>query len=262
MPFTPSHAIVALPFVRTPLVPAGIAVGAMAPDLPLFVRGVGLGYGTLHDLRWIPATVAIALVLLLVWRLLLRPAARTLAPRWLGSRLPEEWDRGIRGGLRETFPGVRGVLWLLLALALGVVSHIVWDAFTHEGRVGSDLVPAVAEAWGPLPGYKWLQYGSGVVGVLVLLIAGVVWLSHRAEGTVRPAPFAVRLVWWVSLPIALVVAVVVGLVVHGPLDHEFTVQHLAYRTLPPACAVWAAGTLVLAVILQVRAAGRVVPADR
>ena len=38
MPFTPSHAVVALPFVRTPLVPAAIAVGAMAPDLPLFVR--------------------------------------------------------------------------------------------------------------------------------------------------------------------------------------------------------------------------------
>ena len=40
MPFTPSHAVVALPFLRTPLVPAAIAVGAMTPDLPLFVRGI------------------------------------------------------------------------------------------------------------------------------------------------------------------------------------------------------------------------------
>lgn len=39
MPFTPSHAIVALPFVRSPLAPAAVAVGAMAPDLPLFTRG-------------------------------------------------------------------------------------------------------------------------------------------------------------------------------------------------------------------------------
>ena len=38
MPLTPSHAVVALPFVRTPLLPAAIAVGAMAPDLPLFLR--------------------------------------------------------------------------------------------------------------------------------------------------------------------------------------------------------------------------------
>ena len=33
MPFTPSHAVVALPFIRSPLVPAAIAVGAMTPDL-------------------------------------------------------------------------------------------------------------------------------------------------------------------------------------------------------------------------------------
>ena len=79
MPFTPSHAVVALPFVRTPLIPAAIAVGSMAPDLPLFVRGLPLGYGQTHDLAWIPATLVLALALLLVWRCILRPASRELA---------------------------------------------------------------------------------------------------------------------------------------------------------------------------------------
>jgi hypothetical protein len=58
MPFTPSHAVIALPFVRTPLVPAAIAIGAMAPDLPLFVRGLPLHYGVTHSFAWLPATVA------------------------------------------------------------------------------------------------------------------------------------------------------------------------------------------------------------
>ncbi|MGK3950645.1 DUF4184 family protein, partial [Microbacterium sp. K2] len=48
MPFTPSHALVALPFIRTPLVPAAIAIGAMTPDLPLFLRGIGLPYSFTH----------------------------------------------------------------------------------------------------------------------------------------------------------------------------------------------------------------------
>ena len=74
MPFTPSHAVVALPFLRTPLVPAAIAVGAMSPDLPLFLRGMPLHYGMTHSLVWLPLTIADALVLLLVWRCLLRPA--------------------------------------------------------------------------------------------------------------------------------------------------------------------------------------------
>ena len=75
MPFTPSHAVLALPFVRTPLAPAAVAVGAMTPDLPLFVRGLPVTYGLTHDLRWLPVTAMLALALLLLWRALLRPAA-------------------------------------------------------------------------------------------------------------------------------------------------------------------------------------------
>ena len=101
MPFTPSHAVVALPFVRTPLVPAAIAIGAMAPDLPLFVRGLPLHYGRTHDLMWLPVTLVFALGLLLVWRSLLRPAVRELSPTWLAVRLPGEWDRAAMSALRD-----------------------------------------------------------------------------------------------------------------------------------------------------------------
>ncbi|MDQ4215873.1 DUF4184 family protein [Microbacterium sp. ASV81] len=256
MPFTPSHAIVALPFVRTPLVPAAIAVGAMTPDLPLFTRGIGIDYGTTHDLRGIPLTTAIALALLLVWRLLLRPACRPLAPLALAARLPQEWDRGARATLRETFPSAgRGIL-LLVALALGVASHILWDAFTHEGRLGSVLVPALGDPWGPLPGYKWLQHGSSIGGVLVLAITGLLWLRGRASGPVDPEPAAVRIVWWLSLPALLVPAILAGLVVYGPPTPGFTAQHLAYRTLPVACGIWAALTIVLVIVLRIRRAQR------
>src|SRR6188474_3890687 len=102
MPFTASHAVVALPFIRTPLIPAAIAVGSMAPDLPLFVRGLPLHYGRTHDLAWLSATLVLALALLLVWRCVLRPASRELSPTWLASRLPRGWDRGAAGALRDT----------------------------------------------------------------------------------------------------------------------------------------------------------------
>lgn len=42
--------------------------------------------------------------------------------------------------------------------------------------------------------------------------------------------------WWLSLPVMLIAAVLLGFAVYGPLTEEFTVQHLAYRTLP-----WPAG---------------------
>lgn len=250
MPFTPSHAIVALPFVRTPLVPAAVAVGAMAPDLPLFTRGLIVDYSVTHDLRWLPVTVIMALVLLLVWRVVLRPACRLLAPRVIGSRLPPEWDRGPGAVAVETFGSATRVVLLLVALAIGVVTHILWDAFTHEGRGGVALIPALDEQWGPLLGYKWLQYGSGIGGVLVLAIAGALWLRGRPRGPVRPAPLAVRLSWWLSLPVMLIAAVLLGFAVYGPLTEEFTVQHLAYRTLPLACGVWGVLTLVLILVIR------------
>jgi hypothetical protein len=268
MPFTPSHAVVALPFVRTPLVPAAVAVGAMAPDLPLFVRASPLGYGRTHDPAWIAATVLLALGLLLVWRCVLRPAVRELAPAPLGDRLPAEWDAGAAAALRSTFTqshgGGRGersarrspvlpVLLLLASLAVGVASHIAWDLFTHEGRWGTTAFPALEAGWGPLPGYKWLQHGSSVVGLVILAVWGGLWLARRpvAASVPRILPPIVRWIWWLSLPTVLAVAWLSGLAAMGPFDEAFTPQHLAYRVLPPACAVWGMLTIALAVTVQV-----------
>lgn len=254
MPFTPSHAVVALPFVRTPLIPAAIAVGAMTPDLPLFLRGTPLTYAITHDLRWIPLTMAVALVLLLVWRCVLRPAVRELSPRWAAARIPASWDGGAGVGWRETIPrSIGALLVLVLSLGLGVASHIAWDAFTHEGRVGVALIPALDEQWGPMLGLKWVQHGSSVLGLVVLAIVGVWWMQRRhAVAVERVSTDAVRAAAWISLPVVLAVAWVGGLVVLGPLTHTFTVAHLAYRVLPPACAVWAVGVVALCVMIQLR----------
>lgn len=262
MPFTPSHAVVALPFVRTPLVPAAIAIGAMTPDLPLFVRGLPLHYGVTHSFAWLPVTVVAALALLLVWRCVLRPAARELSPRWLAARLPAQWDAGAGLALRETLAiapagearvSWRGIVLLVVSLLLGVVSHIVWDLFTHEARWGTTVIPALATEWGPLPGYKWLQHGSSAIGLAIIGVWMLVWLRRRpaAASVPRVLPDAARWIWWGSLPFALGAAWGWGLAVLGPLDPGFTAAHLGYRVLPPACAFWGALTVLLCIAVQV-----------
>ena len=263
MPFTPSHAVVALPFVRTPLRPAAVAVGAMAPDLPLFLRGTPLSYHLTHT--DVAVSSVVALVLLALWYAVLRPAVRELSPAALARRLPVSWDRtgrAVWADLRRPRPSARFAGWrgdalfalvLALSLLIGVVSHIVWDAFTHESRWGVRLLPGLEAQWGPLLGYKWLQYGSGVAGLAVLMVAAAVWLHRRRpEPAARVLPGSVRAAWWCSLPLILAAAWVAGLAVHGPLDDEFTVAHLGYLVLPPACAVWGAITIGLALVVQGR----------
>ncbi|WP_396643421.1 DUF4184 family protein [Microbacterium sp.] len=269
MPFTPSHAVVALPFVRTPLVPAAIAVGAMTPDLPIFLRGFGLRYSATHTWSWLPVTVLVALGLLLVWRCVLRPAARDLVPRVLAERLPDGWDAGARESARETFalhrpdaaPGrisLASILLLVLSLALGVASHIAWDVFTHLDRWGLRAFPLLAEDWGPLPGYKWLQYGSSAIGLLIIGVWALGWLARRrAEPVSDRAPGLVRVVWWLSLPAFLVIAWVGGLAMFGPLEPGFGVEHLAYLVLPPTVGIWGGLTLVLAIVLQLMRRARI-----
>lgn len=253
MPFTPSHAVIALPFARSPLVPAAIAVGAMTPDLPLFLRGAGLSYGFTHGWSNIVWTTLVAFVLLLVWRMVLRPAAVELAPDAIADRLPDDWRRTGSEAALETI-SQRGIRWhpllLAISLVLGVLSHIGWDLFTHEGRWGVQAVPALQQMWGPLAGYKWLQHGSSVVGLLIIGVFAVLWLIRRpAVRRVRMLPAWVRWAWMLSLPALLVAAWAFGLAMLGPLDSSFTVQHLAYRVLPPASGLWGAVTIALSVVL-------------
>ena len=260
MPFTPSHAIVALPFTRTPLAPAAVAVGAMTPDLPLFLRGTAVDYGWTHDPAWLPVTVLLAAVLLLVWRCILRPAARELVPAFVACRLPAQWDAGAADAARETFSrrGVRrasatGILLLVAALAIGVASHLAWDAFSHEGRLGVELVPALNASWGSLPGYKWIQHGSSIIGLVVLAVWAALWWRRTPPQPLRRMtaewmPWA----WLAALPLALVAAWFIGLAVYGPLTPTFTTAHLAYRVLPPACAIWGVLTLLACGAVQLR----------
>ncbi|GAA3758597.1 DUF4184 family protein [Microbacterium kribbense] len=246
MPFTASHAVLALPFIRTPLLPAAIAVGAMAPDLPLFLRGTPLNYDLTHTNIAVSATLALALLVL--WYALLRPAVRGLSPHWLAARLPAEWDR-----MPPLPRRARRWVWLAVSLVLGVISHVAWDAFTHDGRGGVRLVPALDRPWGPLTGYKWLQHGSSALGLLVLATFAAVWLARRrpVAAVTGVLPTWLRWAGWLALAPILVTAWAIGFAAHGPFTAGYTPQHLAYQALPPACAVWAAVMVALCVVDRV-----------
>ncbi len=220
MPFTPCHAAAVLPLVRTPLLPSALVVGSMAPDAFYYVL-VRVPVQT-HTL-WAAVTVdvLVGVVLLGFWQLVLRRPVEAAAPAALRERLP------VRSGAPATAAGrLRLAALVLVSLAAGSVTHVVWDAFTHRGRWGSELVPWLGQVHGPLEGYRWAQYASTVVGAVVLLVWCVRWWRSTPRRPARApqravAPTHAALAWAVVVGTAAVVGLVAGseqLLGAGPPD--------------------------------------------
>lgn len=213
MPFTPSHAIVALPFARTPLPAGAVAIGAMAPDLPLFFPW-GPSYQLTHgfpSLLWV--SLPLALALYAVWRLAIRPAASgLLLPEALRARMPWAWDR-----VGRPVRPVRSAMLTVVAALIGVATHVFWDLFTHPDRLGSEWIPVLGETWAGVAGTTWLQHASSALGLAVLAIWAV--RAARTAGVVHrsdPSSVAVvRVAAWIAAGALLVGSFAVQLGVDG-----------------------------------------------
>jgi hypothetical protein len=173
MPFTPSHVAAVLPFARTPLLPAGLAIGAMMPDLFYYVP-IDIPRSFAHSwLGVVTVDLAFGIALFLAWQLVFRAPVFDFFPEWVRARIKA------RDRMPRALPTILTFAGLLIAsLLLGSTTHVLWDSFTHAGPTVDALGLGVAT--GPLPIYKWLQHASTVVGALAL-VGFVLWWRRRTR---------------------------------------------------------------------------------
>lgn len=185
MPFTPSHVAAALPFLRTPLLPAAVVVGTMAPDIPYYVP-LFVPRELSHSLLGlVTVDLVFGVIGALVWWIALREPVIDLMPRSIGTRVPAvgrlDW-RPADWGWPST------VVVLLLSALVGATTHLVWDSFTHPGWL-VDHVAFLRTRFGPLPLEKWLQHASSIAGLLIVAVWGVRRLRHTAPDAARLSRF-------------------------------------------------------------------------
>jgi len=201
----PSHAAAVLPLkVWRPRWFDGVALmtGSAAPDMYYVLTGFIVVPPThnLVGILWFGLPVA------LVTAGLVRLAAPTVAahlpsrPAWLA--MP---DYGVLGQVRHRW---YVAVWSAL---LGVLSHIVWDGFTHAPAAthgwGVRLLPALAVE--PVPGWPlWLlaQHASTVLGAAVALAVAVHIGRHRLLRAWHGRAPAVPRTPWVFWPVAGAIA--------------------------------------------------------
>ncbi|MFJ2868340.1 DUF4184 family protein [Kitasatospora sp. NPDC087314] len=195
MPFTLSHPAAVLPLLRAagergPLVASALVAGSMAPDVPFFAESLlpGVyGHGGLTHRWWAVPTldVAIAGALVVGWHGLLRaPLVALLPDRWAGAAEALTVRRPA-GGVLGTGALRTGAAWFAASAAIGAATHVGWDAFTHEGRLGVRLLPVLDRQVAGTPLYSALQYGSSALALAAM--AGWAARAVRAVEPVRPA---------------------------------------------------------------------------
>ena len=198
MPFTPSHAAAVLPFLRSPLPASALVIGSLTPDLPFYLP-VEFPWATHTALAVVTTDLLLGIAAWAVWHGLLAEPALAAAPLSLRGRIP-----GPAPGLGARLASASRVGWTLVALAVGAATHVAWDVFTHPRRWGPEHIPLLAQNWGPLPGYRWLQYGTSVVGGAVLLVWFLHWWRRTPSrpGGHRPG---VRWAWLLLAAVGVVV---------------------------------------------------------
>jgi hypothetical protein len=186
---------VVLPLQGLGLPLSALVMGALAPDVPVYLP-VEVSYRTTHSGPGVAVDVVIGVVLLWLWCALLRDAVVDLTP-CLRRRAPAEARLGRRA-------------WLLapLAVAVGAGSHVLWDSATHDWGFLVHELAFLREGYGAIPLYRWLQHSSTVAGSVVVAAYGVLRLGRRPV-----VPRAGRVgrsgLWLVPVPLtSLFVAIV------------------------------------------------------
>lgn len=188
MPFTPTHILAVLPLwpVRRYLPFVALVIGSMVPDLPLFFPIVG--YNETHVTRGaLLYCLPLGLGSYLIFECVMRRPMTELLPRWVRNRLRPD------AGLPSFTTRVQYVWWLLgvsLAIVISAITHQIWDAFTHQGRWGTEVIIGLNAKFTlvgiEMAGYKWLQYGSTLIGLPLLITLAAITLKRTKPITQVP----------------------------------------------------------------------------
>jgi hypothetical protein len=209
MPFTISHAAVVLPFsrllARWRLLSAAV-IGAMVPDFGLLFPWRVYRFETHSVTALLTFCLPVGMATYWVFQYMVKTPMLEVLPEGAYARWRPFSSRAYIHNGRQWILAAFGVL-------VGAVTHLVWDAFTHENARGIRMIPwledpVVGIGRHRVAGVQLMQDGSSLLGLVIVI--GLVWYGlRRGRDTPvpsRPLRSAERRAW-----VAIYVAAAVGL---------------------------------------------------
>lgn len=214
MPFTAAHPAIVLPFSRSRYLSAtGLIAGSVAPDFEYFFKlGVESYYShTLPAVLYYDVPVAALLALLF----------HRVVKTNLVNNLPPFFQHRLRPMLELDFVAFVKERWVtfLVSALFGVLSHLLWDSFTHNGGYFAQLFSDhYNRIFIPYDGVRYplfyaLQQISTAVGLAVVLLYVLLMKP-------QPGPVArVRFLYWIIFLLITGATVALRFTIH-PSDYE------------------------------------------
>ena len=251
MPYAFAHPVAVIPLHKAlgrASVPSALAIGSVIPDawyfIPLVTRPDSHGALGLF-LFCLPA----GLLAYLAYHIVFKAPLLALLPAALAGRLRA-----------FTAAGVPRAAWaaVLLSLALGSLTHLLWDAFTHHGRL-SRVWPVLEMEIMRIGGhevvlFQLLQHASTLLGAAVL-----VWWVARKLRSVKPVharavPGRERIALLALLVAVPVVAFAATVSAGAPTDGWSIEEARRLARAGAVTALWVLGLLATAYCVAWKAA--------
>ena len=223
MPFTISHAALVLPFSRLLArwrLLSAVVIGAMVPDFGLFFPWHMHRFETHSAIALLTFCLPVGMATYWIFQYLIKAPVMEVLPegayaRWRPFSSPAD------------FSSVRQ--WILAACGVlaGAVTHLVWDAFTHENARGIRMIPWLEEPVDigahHMAGVRLLQDGSSLIGLAIVLGLVAYGLRRGRDQPVRdrPLPAAERRAW-VLIYVGAALALSVVWWLWEPVGHSLT----------------------------------------
>jgi len=169
MPFTLAHPAAVLPFIkRHNMNITALVLGSMAPDFEYFVRFEPVGlFG--HSLGgFLYFNLPLCFLIAYAFHLIVKKPFIACLPHPLDNWF---WNVAVRKWSLDNIWSV----WIFTSSALlGMVTHVLWDSFTHQSGWFVKQFPILLEGiyLGPIviPVFKILQHGSTLLGLTILAV--------------------------------------------------------------------------------------------
>lgn len=248
MPFILVHPAAALPlhrYLKRQAVLSALIIGSMTPDMHYFLP-LAITRGEAHSLDgllWFCLPVGLALYLL--YHFILKYPLSLLLPHSLRLR--------VRPWLHAGHLPAANWKAVCLSLLVGAITHLIWDAFTHQYAAGTLALATLRKTWltlgqYPIPGYEVLQQLSNLLGFILLSFWARQWINSQPatdQSDIAPRlSSALRRSILVGVALAAILFAFIK-IQHSPALMEVELLKLHIRVKQATVAAMSSGGLVL-----------------